>query len=125
MSGRTPRQDAPAPEPDLQALARDWVTLWQSELAALSADREAQEAWRTMLALWAGAAGTMIKALPRGLPDGIGPHGVAAGGVGAAHAPRAAAAAAAFDARDAEIERLARLVGDLERRIAELERGKR
>jgi len=120
MSGRTPRQDAPAPEPDLQALARDWVTLWQSELAALSADREAQEAWRTMLALWAGAAGTMIKALPRGLPDGVPP-----GGGGAAHAPRAAAAAAAFDARDAEIERLSRLIGDLERRIAELERGKR
>ena len=40
-----------------EAGAADWITLWQSELAALAADREAQETWQAMLALWAGAAG--------------------------------------------------------------------
>ena len=51
--------------PDLDALARDWITLWQSELAAIATDREAQETWHAILALWAGAAGAMLAAMPR------------------------------------------------------------
>ena len=39
------------------ALARDWITLWQSELAALAVDREAQETWHVLLSLWAGGRG--------------------------------------------------------------------
>ena len=54
------RSDPPPSDPAgeaLQELARDWITLWQSELAALAVDREAQETWHVLLSLWAGAAG--------------------------------------------------------------------
>jgi len=108
-------QPADPPAAELAELARDWITLWQSELAALAVDREAQESWQTLLALWAGAAAAMLQAMPRSGHDGTRP--------GAAVAPRPAPAAAAPDARDAEIERLARRIAELERRLAELERG--
>ena len=104
--------------PDLAKLAQDWVTLWQSELAAISADREAQEIWRSLLAVWAGVAASAMKALPR--HDGISP-----GGGGSADAPRAAAAAAASDPRDAEIDRLASRIAELERRLDGMEPGRR
>jgi hypothetical protein len=99
-----------------EALARDWITLWQSELAALAVDREAHETWQQMLALWASLAGALARAPPRGGADGAGAHSA-----GAAAAPRASSAAAAPDARDAEIDRLAGRVGELERRLADLE----
>lgn len=102
--------------PDMQALARDWITLWQSELAAAATDREMQETWQSLAALWAGVAGAMLHGLPRGLPDGGG-----ISGAGAAAPARPAPADAAPDARDAEVERLARRVGELERRLAELD----
>jgi hypothetical protein len=104
---------------DLQALARDWITLWQSELTAAAADRELQETWQTLAALWAGVAGAMVQGMPRGVPDG-------AAGLPSARppaAPRAAPFAAASDARDAEVDRLARRVAELERRLADLDGG--
>jgi hypothetical protein len=105
--------DPPAdPQAELAELARDWITLWQSELAALAVDREAQESWQTLLAVWAAAAAAMLRAMPH---DG--------GRAGAAVAPRPAPVAAAPDAGDAEIERLGRRIAELERRLAELERG--
>src|SRR5271156_4264705 len=67
--GREPNDPRPL---DLQAIARDWITLWQSELTAAAADRELQETWQTLAALWAGAAGAMLQGLPRGGPDGRG-----------------------------------------------------
>lgn len=103
--------------PDLQALARDWITLWQSELAAVATDREFQESWQTLAALWAGVAGAMLRGLPRGLSDGAaGPFGA-----GTFAASRPAPAASAPDARAAEVDRLARRVAELERRLAELD----
>ena len=135
MHGGAPPRDRPgglasdtaqSPAPDLQTLARDWITLWQSELTAAAADRELQETWQTLAGLWAGVAGAMLAGLPRGLPDG--PFGHAAStntpsaSTGAAAPARPAPTAAAPDARDAEIERLARVVADLERRLADLER---
>jgi len=116
---------AAAPEPaglDLQAIARDWITLWQSELTAAATDRELQETWQTLAGLWAGAAGAMLRGLPRGAPDGRFGAAAAPGRAGPAAPARPAPAAAAPDARDAEIERLARRVADLERRLADLER---
>jgi len=104
--------------PDLQQVARDWITLWQSELTAAATDREMQETWQTLAALWAGIAGAMVRAMPRGMADGARAQPFA----GAAAPARAAPAAAAPDARDAEIDRLARRIADLERRLADVER---
>src|SRR6185312_8865732 len=101
---------APDP-PDLRKLAQDWLTLWQSELAALAVDREAQETWHAVLSLWAAAT---AQATGVEHPDRR---------AGAAAAPGAAPAAAAPDARDAALDRLSRRVADLEARLAELERG--
>ena len=62
--------DPPDPaSPDTAALARDWITLWQSELTALAADREAHESWAALAALWAGAAEAMLRAVPRPAHD--------------------------------------------------------
>jgi hypothetical protein len=102
-----------------QTLAQDWITLWQSELSALAADPELRETWQTLMALWAGTMTAAVRAMPR-VPT---PHDHAARSPGSAETPRAAPAPAAPDARDAEIERLARHVAALERRLAELERG--
>jgi uncharacterized protein YceH (UPF0502 family) len=104
-------------------VARDWITLWQSELTAAAADRELQETWQTLAGLWAGVAGAMLRQMPRGTADGRSGSSAPPGSAGAAPPARAAAAAAAPDARDAEIDRLARRVADLEQRLANIERG--
>ena len=100
--------------PDMQTLALDWIALWQSELNAAAADRELQETWQTLAALWAGAGAAMARALPRGGQDAR---------PGTAAPARAAPAAAAPDPRDAEIDRLARRVAELERRLDRLAEG--
>ena len=104
--------------PDPQKLAQDWITLWQSEMSAMAADPELRESWQTVIGLWAGTMAAMLRGLPR--THG---HDGTAGQTRPADAPRPTPAAAASDARDAEIERLARHVATLERRLADLERG--
>jgi hypothetical protein len=108
-----------------RGLAQDWITLWQSELSAMAADPEMRETWQTMMALWAGTMAASLRAMPRDWPPHgpSGRHDQTARGAGTADAPRATPAAAAPDARDAEIERLARHVAALERRLADIERG--
>jgi hypothetical protein len=114
--------------PDARKLAQDWVTLWQSELSAMAADREMREAWQTILAVWAGTMSTMLRGLPRApAPQwhsnpAADRHDRTDGQPRTNEAPRAAPAHAPSDARDAEIERLARHVATLERRLADLER---
>jgi uncharacterized membrane protein YccC len=115
--------------PDPRKLAQDWITLWQSELSAMAADPEMRESWQTVMAFWAGTMSAMLRGLPRaGASERPGNpaadrHDRTDGHARTADAPRAAPAHAASDARDAQIERLARNVAALERRLADLERG--
>lgn len=94
---------------------QDWVTIWQSELNALATDREMQLAWARMVEVWA----TQARAAGALLPDG------ASGHARPQPPPGAAAPDAASESGDAErqrdlIERLARRVEALERRLAKL-----
>ena len=71
LDDRGAGQDSPQEEgwsgapkaPDLEKLAQDWITLWQSELSAMAADRELQESWQTTAVLWAGVATAMLNAM--------------------------------------------------------------
>ncbi len=134
--------DAPESAPsdsDLHTLARDWITLWQSELSALALDREVQETWQRLLGIWAGTAGTLLAAIPRGLDQAFAARaGYSAGrtppprsecnadagapSASSASSPRPAAAGSASGARDAEIEHLHRRIAELEQRLAAMER---
>jgi len=106
-----------ASAPDLSAYAQDLITVWQSELSALAVDREMQEGFQRSLALW----GLMAQNLAQHLPKGG--QFEAPRRTGAAAPPRPAASTAASDARDAELARLAERVAELERRLAEFDRG--
>jgi len=116
-------RDLAAPDmPDPNKFARDWVTLWQSELSAMATDREMHETWQTLTKLWANAMSSMLlpargsehnDTRPDNTPRAPRPD----------DAPRATPPAAAPDPRDAEIARLARDVAALQRRLADLERG--
>jgi hypothetical protein len=119
---------AEEPGAELDQLARDWITLWQSELAALAADAEAVEAWTRLLSLWAGAAAIGLRMAPRA--DAV--HDPYA--ARAAPPPRAAAAGAASDAGgvagdggrrdDAVLARILDRLDAIERRLAALEVGR-
>ena len=90
---------------EFERLMRDWITIWQSELASLATDREAQEAWLALVGLGAPTAEGLFQGLrPRDeRPD-----------TGARPAARPAPHPAAPDPRDAEIERLRRRIAELE-----------
>ena len=112
-----------------EAWAKDWITLWQSELTAMAADRELREGWGTLMALWAraatsaasqaasqmaGAASTFRSPVPHERPSRSAPADAAA---------RPAPGAAASDAGGDEIERLHRRIAALEERLRAIERG--
>jgi hypothetical protein len=101
-------------------LAQDWISMWQSELTALAADPELRESWQALAAVWAGVMAAALQTSPR--PGSRGTDERSAGSPRPAATAGAAPAAAAPDPRDAEIERLARHVAALERRLADLER---
>ena len=95
--------------PDLSQLAEDWITLWQSELAAMAADPELAEAWAASVALAAAFWRAQALRWPR--------HD-------AAHAPPRPAPAGTApdgqrDARDSGDDLRARIT-ELERRLADL-----
>lgn len=102
--------------PDARKLAQDWITLWQSELSAMATDPEIHESLQAIVAFWAGTLPTALLGLFRNQRHDGPPRRPQT-----ADAPRPAPASAAPDARDAEIERLARHVAALERRLFELE----
>jgi hypothetical protein len=131
------RPDQPKREPDLARFLQDWTALWQEELQVQANDPEgvkpamlaglakagmpfetsaATEMWRAAMAAWAGALGTPPSSL---IPSRD--HSVSPG----AASPGPQTAAAASDARDAEVERLARRVDELETRLGKLEATRR
>jgi hypothetical protein len=133
LKGEKPPEDSA-----LTRFLQDWTELWRQELQAQSRDADwtipngmgfdraalnamlpegivprtmmpaATELWTTAMALWADS----LAAKP-------------SDSSGHAAAPGAKAAAAAFEPRDAENERLARRVDELEARIAKLEAPRR
>jgi hypothetical protein len=124
---RRKRSDA---EQELDGLAEDWITLWQSEIAGLMADPELAEAWGALL----GLGGAWLRAMAPGAGHPFArPHEPAPAATPATPRPPPAAAApdagrqpgrhghgdaAAADAGRLMAERLA----ELERRLAEVER---
>ena len=94
--------NAPGPAPDAQArLAADWITIWQSEFAAMAQDREAAEAWTRFVGRAATAASRLLADAAPGCPGAASPPG----------------SATAMAASDAALTRL-------EERVAALERGR-
>ena len=81
-----------AADPDMRKLAQDWITLWQSELAGLAVDREAQESWQAVLRMWAAGAAGMLRAMPQG-----GPYAGGAAGSGRPYAANSSPQRSAAD----------------------------
>lgn len=101
-------------------LARDWITLWQSELNALAVDPETMRSWRSAMQTWSGIVTWFLQAMPKAPPAP--PDDIQKRRSGAKSAARPASVAAAPDTRDIEIVRLTQHVAQLERRLANLER---
>ncbi len=106
---------------DTDTLAEDWVALWQSEMAAMAADRELRETWTGLLALWASTAGAALK-LASGAYDHAGGTAGVAGAVKPAGSPPAAAAS---DLGSDEARRLYERIAELESRLSAFENGGR
>jgi len=102
--------------PGTAELLEDWITIWQSELAAVILDRETQDTLLRLVDGWAAHA-TAAVALLAGPHDPSGPAGANAQ-AGPAAVAAAPAVAAAADRRDALIEHLLARVSELERRLA-------
>ena len=115
---------------DLEQLAEDWITLWQSEIAGLAADPELIEAWSAFAALgaaWARAMAAMPSAMARGAHDSAFAPPRPAPPAAAPEPPRAPRHGGDGEPRpapDGERERMAARLAELEQRLADLERGK-
>jgi hypothetical protein len=123
-TGHPPEGDPPHPRPpdrdppDPAALARDWMTLVQTELAGLAQDREALETWTAMASAWGRA---MAGFTPPGAPLGSPPARYPA--AAPSHDPtRAAPAAASPGDGGAGADDVSARLDALERRLAGIER---
>jgi hypothetical protein len=92
-------------------LAQDLVSMWQSELTAMAADRELRESWAAMVALWAHSSSAAWAVLA---------HERAARSASPAEPARPAPAAAASQPGLGEVEQLERRVAELEQILARL-----
>ncbi len=101
-------------------MARDWITIWQSELNAAATDRELVEGYMRLVDQWAQAAQAAASLLPGPAPSPSDCDDAAHRRAGAGAQAGPAAAADAPDARDLAIRELAGRVADLERILAEL-----
>ena len=115
-----PTQDD-APADPLAALFDDWLTIWQSECAALWVDREVHETMQRAVDGWAEQARRALAATQayhdavRHAARHAGKH--TAGGTGSVPPPRPAPAADAPDGRDELVRQLLARVDELERRL--------
>jgi hypothetical protein len=96
-----------AEPPDLSALAKRYVDLWQDQLIAMAADPVLAESTARLL------AALVPSAWPGQADDDVGPHRAAA--------PGSAAAGAPFDERDGRVAQLTRRLAALEKRLAAME----
>jgi hypothetical protein len=134
MDGDRPKPD----EAEIERLAEDWITLWQSEIAALAADREAAEGWAAAASAWAALGAAWMRAAaapPFGRPPPAwpfpGPFPGAFAHDGAAAPPRPPAAAAApahggepgMAGAGRDDDALRTRLAELERRLSDLEGG--
>jgi hypothetical protein len=101
-------------------LARDWITLWQSELNAIALDPETLRSSRSAIQTWSSLAAWILQSMPKASPKP--PDDVERSRSRPEHQARAASANAAPDPRDDEIIRLSQHIAQLERRMANLER---
>jgi hypothetical protein len=110
------------PAPDIDQLAADWITLWESEVAALAQDADLAEAWAAgvalMAAYWRAQTSGMAAAM-KWVPPIREPSPEAPRPAPAATPPAAGPGAGAGGADDAAAL-LARLA-ELERRLASVE----
>jgi hypothetical protein len=96
-----------AEPPDLSALAKRYVDLWQDQLIAMAADPALAESTARILAALVPAA------WPPGQGDDRDQSRAAA--------PGSTAASAAFDERDGRVAQLARRLAAVEKRLAAME----
>lgn len=107
--------------PDIEALARRYLDLWQDQMAAYAADPALVETMaRSMAMMQAGAAGWLFNQMTAGSSNGR-QDDQRGNRTGAGGAAGAASAAAAPSEPDLDAGQLARRVALLERRVAELE----
>ncbi|MDJ0951039.1 MAG: hypothetical protein QNJ94_19180 [Alphaproteobacteria bacterium] len=104
-----------ADKPDLDRLARQYLDLWQDQVAAMAADPSVAEAMSRLLG-WTAMAGPLW-----GEPGGGSQQSGRPAGGGAANAAGPAAAAAASDAGGRDLGEFTRRLADLEERLAALE----
>jgi hypothetical protein len=108
--------------PDLEALARRYLDLWEAQLSALAGDPAlAEQMSRLVAALGsAGLAAAAAWSATQGREHPVGSATTSSGPAGG-HAPGTAPLRAASDDRDRGLGELARRLAALEERIAALE----
>ena len=110
--------------PDLENLARRFLDLWQDQLAAMASDPEAAESLNRLMALAGPARATFATAYGQNRPGGPPAHDGRAQTDSApetAPAPGTEAAAPAPGDGDGNVDEFLRRLGDVEKRLAELE----
>jgi len=120
MNEQDPPDDPRQHQTELDRLAEDWITLWQTEIAAMAADREAAEAWAGAAQFWAAMGAGMGAGWMRMATKGFA-HDTPAWPAPAATPPDPGRQPGPGGAEpDARLD--ARLA-ELERRLAAIERG--
>jgi len=101
-------------------LARDWITLWQSELNAIALDPETLRSWRSTIQAWSSFATWILQMAPKVSPKPSDDAETSRSTPERQTGP--ASTVAPPGSRDDEISRLSQHIAQLERRMANLER---